>query len=71
MKRNAKRIGAIAGIVFLLIMYIITLVFALMDGEQAAGWFKASIYCTIVVPVLLYAFQLIYRLLKKRRDENK
>lgn len=65
-----KRILSILGIILLLGMYAATLVFAVIDSPNAAGWFKASIYCTIVVPVLLYGYMLIYRHLKNKNNKT-
>ena len=61
-----KRILAWIGIILLAGMYILTLVFSLMHGEVAMDLFKASIFCTIIIPVLLYAYNMIYRYLKDR-----
>lgn len=71
--KNLKRILAGAGALLLLCMYLATLVFALMDSPNAVGLLKASIACTIIVPVFLYAYILVYRLTKKNQenDENK
>lgn len=54
--KKIKQIAAAAGVVLLLLMYISTLVFAVQKNEAAQAWFRASIGCTILVPVLLYAF---------------
>lgn len=64
--KKIQRILALAAVILLLAMYGSTLVFALSGSENAAGWFKASLYCTIVVPVFLYACILVYRYLKNR-----
>lgn len=66
-----KRILALAGVVVLVLMYLSTLVFALMDSEFAANMLRGSVACTILIPVLLYAYILIYRVLNNRRDEDK
>lgn len=63
---KVKRILALLGVVLLVAMYGSTLVFALMDHPQAKGLLMASIYCTIAVPVLLYAISLVTRLLKEK-----
>ena len=50
----------------LLALYASTMIFALSGSENSIGWFKASIAATIIVPVLLYAYMMIYRYLKNR-----
>lgn len=67
---KVKRIFAIAGIVVLVGMYIATFVFSLMKSELAHSLFVLSLYCSFVIPILIYAMQLIYKA-KKRRDEEK
>ncbi|HOO28972.1 MAG TPA: hypothetical protein PLU43_10960 [Lachnospiraceae bacterium] len=64
-----KRIGALIGAGLLALLYILTLVFALMKNPQAVGLFKASLAATIIIPCLIYAYQLIYRVLKRRGEE--
>ncbi len=68
--KKLQRILAIIGVVLLVGMYLITLVFALMDSPMASRLLMASIACTVVIPVLLYAFQLVYRVLGRGRDND-
>ena len=63
-----KRILAFLGVILLVGMYGSALVFALMDRPVAKGLLMGSIYCTIAVPVLLYAMTLVT---KHLRDKNK
>lgn len=67
--KKAKRILALAGAVLLICMYVCTLIFALIDAPAAGGLFKASVAATILIPVLLYAYILVARLLKNRSDD--
>lgn len=64
-----KRILAIIGIVLLVGLYASTLVFALIKTELAQDLLKVSIACTIIIPILLYSYILVYRLLDKRKEE--
>ncbi len=63
-----KRILAILGIVVLIGIYLVTLVFAFLDHPMKASMMYASLYATVVVPVLIYAFLFIGKLLKKEDD---
>lgn len=65
-----KRILALIGAVLLVCLYGSTLVSALMDSPAADGLLRASIAATILIPVLLYAFILIARILRNRRDDQ-
>lgn len=64
-----KRILALIGAGLLVLLYILTFIFALMKSPSAAGLFWASAAATIIVPVLIYAYQLVYRILKKHGQE--
>ena len=68
--KKIKRIIALAGAVVLAGMYISTLVFALLDRSETMGLLKASIACTIILPVLLYAYTLAYKLAKGDRQDK-
>lgn len=65
-----KRFLAALGAFLLFAMYALTLVFALIDHSATKGLLKASIACTIILPVLLYAFTLVYRLAGKKPNER-
>jgi len=63
-----KRVLALIGVVLLLAMYIVTFVLAMMNNPATDGLFKAAIFCTLTVPILLYGYQLIYKYLKNRNN---
>ena len=58
---TARRIAALVGIVLLLLMYASTLVFALMHHPAAKDLLMGAVFCTIAVPVILYAMTLVAR----------
>lgn len=64
--KKGKRIIAGIGAVLLVLMYIATLVFALMDHPAARNLFIGSLVCTGVVPVLLYGYMLFYKVMSKK-----
>lgn len=68
--KSTKKILALLGAVLLLLMYGSTMVFALMDHPQADRWLQASLYCTLIVPILLYAYILVYRRLHSGGKEQ-
>ncbi len=68
--KTVKRILAIIGIVLLASLYVITIVLALTDDPNTMNAFRASIYCTVLVPVLIWAYAFIYRLLKNDNNEK-
>ena len=64
-----KRILAMAGALILALMYIITLIFALSGSENYWGMLMASVAATIIVPVVLYGYILVYRLLRTKTPD--
>lgn len=65
---NAKRILALVGVILLVGMYASTLVFAFLQSPHSAALLKASIYCTIVVPVIIYMGTLIFKNSKNKKE---
>lgn len=63
--KKARRIVAFAGAAVLVVLYVLTLVFAVMQTENWQKWFEAAMFCSPGLPVLLYAMQLMYRVLNK------
>ena len=68
--KKVKRILALAGAVLLFCMYASTLVFALTDRSQTMGLLKASIACTIILPELIYAYTLVYKVTHHVQDDD-
>lgn len=67
---NVKRIAAILGIVLLAGIYLLSLIFALIDHPMKSSMMYASLYATVVIPALIYAFMLIGRLLHKDDSDD-
>lgn len=68
--KKIKQILALTGAILLIVLYLSTLIFSLMRSEMAQGLFKASVFCTVAVPVLIYAYMLIYRVLRGWGDHR-
>lgn len=66
--KKGKRILAMAGVVLLALLYLSTLVFALL-GAAYMNWLMAAVVATIMVPVLIWAYGFIYRLIKGEKEE--
>lgn len=64
--KKIKQILAILLVLVLVGLYVSTLVFALSGSPDAMNWLKASIYATIVFPVLIWAYSFVYKMLKNR-----
>ena len=64
--KNIKSYPCSHSVILLIGMYVCTLIFALIGSPASDDLLKASIAATILIPVLLYGFILITRLLKNR-----
>lgn len=69
--QKIKQILAILGIILLVSLYIITLVCAITDNSSTMNLFFASVVATILIPVLLWAYTFVYRLVKKLTHKEK
>lgn len=68
--KKMKRVLAMLGVILLLGLYLSTLFCALFAKENLMTLLMASIYATFVIPVLLWAYSFIYKLIKKQDDED-
>lgn len=69
--KKVKQILAILGVVLLLGLYVITLIMAVTDNTSTLSMLEASVVATILVPILMWAYSFIYRLLKKYYGSDK
>ncbi len=67
--KKVKRILAWIGLVLIALMYALTLVFALIQHPMSKNLLMAAIFCTIAVPVIIYAMELVTRNLRKKSEE--
>ena len=68
--KRVKRILALLGALLLFALYAATLIFVLIGSARSMDFLKAAIACTILVPVLLYAYMLFYRLSHSSQMED-
>jgi len=67
--KKGKRILAMAGVIILAGMYVVTLISAVFATSATIDLFKASLLATLVMPILIYVYLLIYRLITGKGDE--
>lgn len=67
--KKGKRVLALIGAILLVALYLSTLVFALM-GKEFLNLLMASIAATVVIPVLIWVYSFVYRLLKGNDESN-
>ena len=68
--KKVKQILAIIGIILLVLLYLRTLVCAIIDHTETMRLFQASILATVIIPVLLWAYSFIYKLIKKNAKDQ-
>ncbi len=66
-----KRVFSLIIAVLLISMYVLTLVFGLMQNPVTTKLLVASVSATILVPVVLYAYQRIYSIVKGDPEHKK
>lgn len=69
--KKVKQILAILRVVLLLGLYVITLIMAVTDNTSTLSMLEASVVATILIPILMWAYSFIYRLLKKYYGSDK
>lgn len=66
--KNLKRLLAVIGIILLAGMYVLTFILALTDNSAAGNMIMASLYATVIIPILLYAFLLVCHWTHQKND---
>lgn len=59
--KKIKRILALLGVILLAGMYVATLISAFLATPATRDLFLASVVATVMIPILLYVLQLIYK----------
>ncbi len=68
--KKVKQILAIIGIILLVLLYLSTLICAIIDRTETMRLFQASVMATVIIPVLLWAYSFIYKLIKKNAKDQ-
>lgn len=68
--KKIRRILAFTGVILLSIMYLATLLCAIFDSSNGMFMFRASATCTILVPILLWGYTVIYRIAKGKDEKE-
>ena len=67
--KKVQQILAIFGIVLLVGLYLITLVLAIL-GKNFFPMFMAALFASMALPVLLWIYGFVYKLIKRKTQEN-
>lgn len=69
--KKTRQILAIIGIILLVGMYVSTLVCALSASENFMSMLMASLYASFVIPVLIWTYTFIYKLIHRNDEQDK
>lgn len=67
--QKLKQIFGIVAIVLLVFMYVLTIVFALIDDPHSMTMFKASVVATVIIPVFLWVIRIFLKIAKPDNSE--
>jgi len=67
--QKLKQILGIAAIALLVFMYVLALVFAIIDNPHTMTLFKASVAATVVIPVVLWVIRIFVKIAKPDNSE--
>ncbi len=59
-KKTARQIVAMAGVILLAFLYVITLIVAVFDRSDSGKWFMICIFATAAVPLLIWIYTWMY-----------
>lgn len=59
-KITSKQIVAMVGVILLVLMYLVTLVVAIVDSSASGKLFALCLYATIAVPILIWIYTWMY-----------
>ena len=68
--KRIRQILALVGVAALLGMYIITLILGITASPATQGMLMASLMCTILIPIILYAMMLVARVLENKEEQE-
>ena len=66
-----KRVWAMIGVILLVFMYVMTIITAIFASDGSRNWFIGSIMMTVLVPMVLYAINMLAGLQKKTEANNR
>ena len=69
--KKTKRILALIGAILLLLLYVVAFIATLLDHTSDMHYWKAAVVATIVIPVLIWAYSFVYKMIKGSDDDKK
>lgn len=67
---NWKRLFSIIGLLLIIGLYVSALAAAIIGSPASRDFLTAAIFCTVAIPVTIYAFQIVLQIKKSRSDQE-
>lgn len=65
-KMTPKRLAALIGVALLVLLYIATLIIAIVDTSSSGIWFRLCLFATVAAPLFIWIYAWMYRKLTGR-----
>ena len=69
--KKTKRILALIGAILLLLMYVAAFIVTILDHTSEMRYWQAAMGATVIIPVLIWAYSFVYKLIKGSDDDEK
>ena len=70
MYNKKQRFAALLGIILLVLLYLVTLVCAIFDFDGSMRLFKACLFATIAVPILIWIYVYLFGKLNNKKTKT-
>ncbi len=68
--KKLKRIGALILAILLIGLSIVTFISAFFVTPETSAFFNASMFSMVTIPFFIFAYMLVYRVMKKNNSSN-
>ncbi|MCM1045774.1 MAG: hypothetical protein NC417_09700 [Candidatus Gastranaerophilales bacterium] len=59
-KINSKQIVALSGVILLALLYLVTLIVAIVDDSASGSLVKLCLFGTVAIPILIWVYTWMY-----------
>ncbi|MDF2538322.1 MAG: putative rane protein [Herbinix sp.] len=67
---KVKRVAALVGVVLMVSMYVIFLIISFFATEKAPGLFLSGVFLTLIIPIMIYGFVVIYKFVHRNDKKD-
>lgn len=59
-KVTSRQLAALIGVALLVMLYIVTLIVAIVDTSSSGSWFRMCLFATVAIPLLIWIYTWMY-----------